>query len=70
MWQEGQKEDEEEDLFDDVPESFILCALHQGVNLGGFVFLLLIIRFNFSAKIIRERWKFWSGTVPADVSVS
>jgi hypothetical protein len=37
MWQEGQKEDEE-DLFDDVPESFILCALHQGVNLGGFVF--------------------------------
>ena len=29
MWQEGQ---EEEDLFDDVPESFVLCALHQGVN--------------------------------------
>jgi hypothetical protein len=28
MWQEGQ-----EDLFDDVPESFILCALHQGVNI-------------------------------------
>jgi hypothetical protein len=38
MWQEGQKEEDEEDLFDDVPESFILCALHQGVNLGGFVF--------------------------------
>jgi hypothetical protein len=30
MWQEGQEE--EEDLFDDVPESFVLCALHQGVN--------------------------------------
>jgi hypothetical protein len=29
MWQEGQEEDE--DLFDDVPENFVLCALHQGV---------------------------------------
>ncbi len=31
MWQEGHQEDNE-DLFDDLPESFILCALHQGVN--------------------------------------
>ena len=24
--------EEEEDFFDDAPESFVLCALHQGVN--------------------------------------
>ncbi len=41
MWQEGQ---EDKDLFDDVPESFILCALHQGVN---FVFFLYLNYFFF-----------------------
>ncbi len=30
MWQEGQEE--EDDMFDDLPESFVLCALHQGVS--------------------------------------
>ena len=29
MWQEGQEGNE--DLFDDVSESFVRCALHQGV---------------------------------------
>ncbi|CAF0881663.1 unnamed protein product [Rotaria sordida] len=48
MWQEGQEENE--DLFDDISENFVLCALHQ-------------------AKILRERWKFWSGSVPANISV-
>ncbi len=38
MWQEGQ---EEEDLFDDVPESFVLCALHQGVNFDLDIFVLI-----------------------------
>jgi hypothetical protein len=38
MWQEGQ---EEEDLFDDVPESFVLCALHQGVNIDLDIFVLI-----------------------------
>jgi hypothetical protein len=42
MWQEGQEEEKEEDLFDDVPESFVLCALHQGVNLNEYFFLLII----------------------------
>jgi hypothetical protein len=37
MWQEGHQEDNE-DLFDDLPESFILCALHQGVNLLVIIF--------------------------------
>ncbi len=38
MWQEGQEEeDEEEDLFDDLSESFVLCALHQGVNFDSCV---------------------------------
>jgi hypothetical protein len=36
MWQEGQ-----EDLFDDVSESFIRCALHQGV-----IFYFIIIQFE------------------------
>jgi hypothetical protein len=36
MWQEGQEE--EEDLFDDIPERFVLCALHQGVNLNDYLF--------------------------------
>ncbi len=34
---------------------------------------MIILCFFFNlilAKIIRERWKFWSGTVPANVSVS
>ncbi|CAF2647556.1 unnamed protein product [Rotaria sp. Silwood2] len=48
MSKEGQEEDE--DVFNDISENFVLCALHQ-------------------AKILRERWKFWSGTVPAHVSV-
>jgi hypothetical protein len=38
MWQEGQ---EEEDLFDDVPESFVLCALHQGVTIDLDIFVLI-----------------------------
>lgn len=43
MWQqEGQEEDE--DLFDDAPKSFVLCALHQGAI---FFVLFLIIEINF-----------------------
>ncbi|CAF1257573.1 unnamed protein product [Adineta steineri] len=49
MGQEGHKETDE-DLIDELPRSFVLCALHQ-------------------AKIIHERWKFWSGTVPPNVSI-
>lgn len=34
MRPEGHEENNEEqdELFDDVPENFLLCALHQGVN--------------------------------------
>ncbi|CAF3164472.1 unnamed protein product [Rotaria socialis] len=52
MRQEGQEEEDDgdENVFDDTPDNFVLCALHQ-------------------AKILRARWKFWSGSVPANVSV-
>ena len=65
MSQEGQEDDE--DLLDDLSESFVLCALHQGVNsISSPNSHLSCI----SAKVLCERWKFWSGSVPVDAIVS
>lgn len=68
MWPEGYEAGDDDDLIDDVSNRFVLCALHQGAN--AFTVAVLCIHSISLAKIIRERWKFWSGSVPANVSVS
>ena len=68
MWQEGQQDDDES--FDDLPENFVRCALHQGANEKALLLGLHINRVPFLAKLSRERWRFWLGEVPSDVSVS